>query len=268
MKRSALMIVANGQPFISYQLQHLYDLVDELIIVEGADKIFEQVIKSKRSNDGTIEAIHSFPDPEGKITLMHVNVGKNEMVRAGMSLVTGDNIYHVDVDEFLTKEAINMAFTILENTDVQCVKCPMHWYYKWQDVIIPSLPNVNRPEGEGQHFPRFYKNLIPQGLIPSHIPNTGYRTANNVFVEGRLAKLDTAKYVGWHYLSLYRFQVVDKLAYYSRRGDCTGVDAELKLNGFDTVTRSDIDKPLLHFDNRILTVCKRQPLFELPKTYR
>ena len=266
MKRSALMIVAQGQPFIGYQLANVYDLVDELVIVEGPDPWFEQVIGAKRSTDGTIQVIKSFPDPEKKIKMIHTNLGKNQMIRAGMGLVTGDYIYQIDVDEFLAPDTINTAFEVLELSEpdeVQLVQCSMHWYYKWPDVKLVTDPAVDRPQGEGQTAPRFWRNRIHEGLIPSHIPNTGYRDIKDEYISGPMHYLPG--HYGWHYLALYLFQVMNKMRYYALRGDSTSGDGNARLKEWFETDRSRIGQILPTYGRR-LELCDRKPLFDLPIT--
>ena len=84
MKTAAVIIVCNGEKFITKQLDNIYDTVDEIIIAEGADRWFSKVINSRRSTDKTIEFIKAYQadkDPDKKIKLIYLNTDKNSMVR-------------------------------------------------------------------------------------------------------------------------------------------------------------------------------------------
>lgn len=98
------MIVVNGEPFIRYQLASIYPHAHEIIIVEGAtEKYAEAATSGGHSTDHTLDVIARFPDPESKIKLVSregVWPEKVDMSNAFMPLVTGDIIWHVDVDEF------------------------------------------------------------------------------------------------------------------------------------------------------------------------
>ena len=194
MKRSAILIICNGAQFIRTQLHHIYDMVDEIVIVEGADPTFQQVIKSPRSTDGTIKIIHNFihrHDVGHKIKLMHTNSNKNHMVYLGNRNCTGDLIYHVDVDEFVSHNAINMAFEGLKKHNG--VQIPQRWYYKWPDRYLEC-----GRQHSIQFVPvRFYRNRLDEGLLINHIPPGFYYNPNTGEVKVNL--LNPLKY----YLKYY-----------------------------------------------------------------
>ena len=122
------VFVCNGAQFIEAQLKHIYSMVDEIVIIEGADAIFQKVIGSRRSNDGTVKIVKNFADPDKKIKLENVSRNKNAMVRRGNVLCSGDLIYQVDVDEFLRHSVIDEAFDALSKHDT--VMVPQRLYFK------------------------------------------------------------------------------------------------------------------------------------------
>ncbi len=103
-RMSYVMIVVNGEPFISYQLSSLYPYAHEIIIVEGATEKFAAAATAEgHSTDRTLEVIAGFPDPDHKIKLVRRDgtwAEKVDMCNAYMPLVTGDIIWQIDVDEF------------------------------------------------------------------------------------------------------------------------------------------------------------------------
>lgn len=235
MKKTALMIVCNGEPFIESQLVNLYKIVDEIIIVEGADKIFRQIIKSKSSTDNTVDVIKSFPDPDKKISLYQGDFpDKLKMSSFGCDKVTGDLIYQVDVDEFASHEMINKGFDILNNHE--CAQMPQRWYYKWGNTYL----NGNRRYGSIEQPGRFFRNKKSDGLYISHIPWLGYRKfSNNQYIEASAAVIDG---YGHHFLSIFRWQLSQKMKYYALRGDCSNDVASSKLKEFDSTEITDISK--------------------------
>lgn len=243
-KRSVIMIVCNGEPFVWPQLEHVYDLVDEIVIVEGPDKTFERIINSDRSNDGTIDTIIKFieeRDYENKIKVIHTNTNKNIMVREGNKLCTGELLYHIDVDEFIKADVINEAFAAMEN-GAEGVRIPQRWYYKWIDTYLACA----RPYAVQWSPLRFYRNKIDQGLAAGHIPQDQYIdiNTNKVYKIGKTVTLDFSKYA-YHYLAIFRQQLSNKMRYYSLRGDgisTEGVNA--RIGEFDKITRGHIGKPV------------------------
>lgn len=231
------MIVCNGVPFIKPQLDNIYNHVDEIIIVEGADDIFSKVIESRRSTDDTIEIINNYNDYDNKITLICEEYeNKNMMVKIGSQCCSGDYIYQVDVDEFQPSEAIELAFEGLNTVD--SIKVPQRWYYKWQDVCMLS----NRENGISEVPTRFWRNKTKVGLYPSHIPWAGYRNIlDDKWSTCRSDHLSFKDY-GRHYLLLYEFQLVNKFKYYQLR-DNVSLDAiNKKIKEWQSITREQVEK--------------------------
>lgn len=108
MRIAYVMIVHNGEPFIKYQLDSIYEHADEIIIVEGAIEGFRASASPEgRSLDRTVDIVKEFPDAERKIVLI-TREGfyseKLEMCNEQLKYVSADVIWHVDVDEFYMPE--------------------------------------------------------------------------------------------------------------------------------------------------------------------
>jgi predicted phosphodiesterase len=246
MKKSVLMIVCNGEPFIEPQLNNLYNIVDEIIIVEGADNIFRQIIKSKTSTDHTATIIKSFPDPDKKIQFYQGDFSdKLKMSSFGCDKITGDYIYQVDVDEFACAEVINKGFNLLDK--YECVQMPQRWYYKWGNTYLAG----NRREESIEQPGRFFQNKKSDGLYISHIPWLGYRKfIDNAYINAKTTVLDSH---GHHFLSIFRWQLEQKMKYYALRGDCNNNDVNQKLKEFDSITINDIGaKKISSYYDKIL----------------
>ncbi|MFW6130376.1 MAG: glycosyltransferase [Atribacterota bacterium] len=234
MERSAIIIVCNGQPFIKLQLEHIYNIVDEIIVVEGPDKFYQKIIKSKRSNDGTIKIIKTFPDPDNKIKLIHTNCNKNQMVAEGNKLCNGEFIYQVDVDEFLPHSVIDTAFKKLKTTNANTILVPERWYYKWYDTYMAA----NRPNNIRALPGRFFKNRIDKNLYISHIPWHSYQK-NGKHIGAKTKRLEFTNF-GHHFLAIYKWQIIFKIKYYSLRGNKPKHILKRKIIDFDNYERSDI----------------------------
>ena len=76
------MIVWNGAYVLREALASLYPFVGQIVIAEGPVAYFASK-GAKQSTDGTVEILKSFPDPQGKITLLQGQwPEKDEMVNA------------------------------------------------------------------------------------------------------------------------------------------------------------------------------------------
>lgn len=119
MKLSFGMIVLNGEPFIKYNLDNIYQHAHEILIVEGAVSKFKHAsTPDGHSTDNTINIIKEYPDPDNKIKLIQYDgfwPEKDEMSNAYMERCTGDYIWQLDVDEFYKPEAIEKVRAYLSD---------------------------------------------------------------------------------------------------------------------------------------------------------
>jgi hypothetical protein len=214
-------------------------MVDDIVIVEGPDPRFTKVIRSRRSNDGTIDAIKKFKkkhDRANKITLKHANTNKNEMVIIGNKLCKGDLIYEVDVDEFIRKNLIDEAFDKLEK--VHNVKVPQRWYYKWTDAYLSS----GREYSIRNNPTRFFRNKIEDGLFISHIPWHGYLNKDRKHIPcGKASTLPWDKY-SYHFLAIFLEQLRMKMEFYAIRDGVSRRKVNERLNEFSTTQRNQVGR--------------------------
>lgn len=235
MGRSAIIIVCNGAPFIEAQLRHIYNMVDEIIIVEGADATFKHVIGSKRSNDGTINIINKFianDDKSNKIKFVYCGKTKNHMVRKGNELCSHDLIYQIDIDEFVTHEIIDQAFDKLRSSDLNAIRIPQRWYYKWTDQYISS----GRAYCVRISPARLFRNRIDEGLYINHIPPGFYNPKTKKYINIKATHMPYKKYA-YHYLALYRSQLTTKMKYYVLRDHAPKNIVKKRAQEYNKATR-------------------------------
>lgn len=248
MKRSALVIVCNGEPFIKPQLDNLYNIVDEIVIIEGADDTLRKIIKSKTSTDDTIKTIKSYHDPDNKIKLFQGDFhNKVRMSATGCDNITGDLIYQVDVDEFANHDVIEKGFDILSKHD--CALIPQRWYYKWGNTYLfgnDVYGSIDKPN-------RFFRNKKSDGLFISHIPRSGYRKfSDDKYIETESGTIDG---FGHHFLSIFRWQLENKMKYYISRGDCGAEVLRTRMSEFDSIKENDINnKTVPSYYNKKLVI--------------
>ena len=258
LKKSALMIVCNGAQFIEAQLKHIYSVVDEIVIVEGADVFFQKVIKSKRSNDGTIEIIDRFIadyDADQKVKLINVGRSKNIMVRVGNEVCTGDLIYQVDVDEFLRHETINAAFERLKKHNT--VSIPQRSYFKWPDRYLSGARDYSIRD-----LPiRFFKNRLKDGLRLNHIPQAYYSDEHKKVVFPKSITHLPLKDYAYHFMAIFRKQLEDKMKYYAIRDGVPAMKVARRLADFDRATR----EPQFRIPSYRGTLCVEKKPFPLKK---
>lgn len=103
------MIALNEAQYIGKNLEQHYPLVDKIIVVEGADKLYpaERVTKDGLSTDETATIIRDFPDFDHKITFVQHGwtssggaQAKCELRNRYMEHVVAGLLVAVDADEF------------------------------------------------------------------------------------------------------------------------------------------------------------------------
>lgn len=147
-----ITIVLNGEPFIEHCISQYYKYSNKIIIVEGADnRTRDHVSKEFFTEDGhsidnTREIIHSFPDPEKKITIIEKdgfwNGGKDEMFSATEKFISSQWVFEVDCDEFYKDEDMEKIFEIIEENPQATGFCfpwrnfwhNFHTIYGWENM--------------------------------------------------------------------------------------------------------------------------------------
>lgn len=236
--RSAIIICYNEDKFIEKQFKNIEGLVDEIIIVEGGDQHTTALYGSPRSTDKTLEIINDYKNKLPiKLFYNDGTLGKNQMVALANKNThpNSTKIYHIDCDEFIYRKTIESSFDMLDKFDN--VSFGQWWYYKWDDQLLTTN---NENNNNLRHFPtRFYKNVFhKKGWVISHIPMNGYK------YEGKHIPCKIIKHTDpmYHYLALYKEQLVRKFKYYAKRGDCTLACLHKKVKEFDSVQRNGIVK--------------------------
>jgi hypothetical protein len=221
-KTSFCIIVVDGEKFIGHQLKDIYPHAHEIIICEGGDNFWNELHGRRRSSDKTLEIIKNFPDPKNKIKLIQKDwKNKNQMTHEYSKHVTGDYVWHVDVDEFVDSTKIPTIMNLFDTyPKAQGISLP-HYVF-WGDTKTIAL----RANASGRWIPnwlsavRIFKAPKP-GWSIHHIPTTGYYNNNTgqVVYPTVIPGADLVRMNLWFYHFSYCFKqdVVNKIKYYDFR---------------------------------------------------
>lgn len=145
---SFVMNVLNGVPFITYQLASIYPYAHQIIITEGAYKMFSHAsTPDGHSRDGTLRAIANFPDPEDKIAFIpHEGFWESrlEMCNGFMPAVTGDILWQIDVDEFYLPWAYeSVARSFLQDEQLDRVSFRVREFFTSLEYEVVGAAHVS-----------------------------------------------------------------------------------------------------------------------------
>jgi hypothetical protein len=216
LKLSVGILAFNCADTIRLCLEHIYDIADEIIIVEGAVKDFTfAATKDGRSIDGTSEIINDFQcdhDSEGKLKVIsrfEFWEDKIEMQNAIAKEVTGDIYMKLDADEFYYMSDIyDILDEFRSNMQLTMVRVGMYHFWKGPTVVAVGGQWDSRPV-------RFWR----RDSAFRHEDNFNYFVKDGVRVEYPAYKEKVFGRVCYH-LSYARDAqyVLDKLTYYRNRG--------------------------------------------------
>ena len=142
-KVSVSMIVCNEEEYIGYALKSIYDFAYEIIIVEGAVRLYMHAAKSDGSSvDRTMDIIKNFPDPDGKIMILKGKwENKAEMKLAAWKRMTGDYYMIVDADEMYKKEDLKKLQESVLNAPKGTIWFAFSHIHFWQDFRTITIGN-------------------------------------------------------------------------------------------------------------------------------
>lgn len=136
------MIVCNADQFVYHTLRHIYDIADEIIIVEGAVKIFSEIIDSYTSTDDTLKQIvkfsHNHDTLKRKIKLFTSKdlkrpwESKIKMQNVIAENTTGTIYVKQDADEYYDLEGLMREIIRLENK-ANCIVVRYNSHHFWGD---------------------------------------------------------------------------------------------------------------------------------------
>jgi len=209
MKIAFGMIIFNTDFVLKECLSSVYDFADQILIAEGP-VTFWQNQGYTTSVDSTNEILHSFPDPNNKIKIVHRQYSeKDEQCNSYMSLLNNDidYIWNLDSDEIFKKEDIDKLLTIIEQNNITSVAFKSLTFYGGFDHYLTGFE-------EAADFHRISK-VYPGAKWATHRPPT---IANppwrKVHLDSNfLANIGIKMY---HYSYVFPRQVQEKVFYYKQ----------------------------------------------------
>lgn len=218
------IIVLNGEPFTKYCLRSIYPFAHQIIVVEGGTRNAIDYAPQGHSTDDTLKALYEFKereDPDNKLKIITKGgfwSEKDEMVHAYTERITGDYIWHVDIDEFYRYDDMKAIIEMLtKNPSIDTISFKMRTFWARPEYWVDGyFLNIEKYEIYHRLF-RWQKGY----KMTTHRPPTvcdekGVDLRKRRWIKGH----DTANkgiYL-YHYSLLFPKQVKEKSQFYARIG--------------------------------------------------
>tara|TARA_B100000959_G_C14940865_1_gene607741 strand:+ start:337 stop:1224 length:888 start_codon:yes stop_codon:yes gene_type:complete len=210
MKIAFGMIVFNGNYVLSECLESIYEHASQILISEGPVTYWQNQGYST-STDGTNELLHSFHDPDNKISIVHGQFKeKTEQCNAYMSKMNDDTDYmwSIDSDEIFKKEDIETVISALDEYKFTSAGFKSLSFYGGFDDYLTGFE-------ESSEFHRI-KKVYPGSYWYNHRPPTMAHKQSKLWRDLHLSHdLLAANGVRmYHYSYVFPNQVRQKIQYY------------------------------------------------------
>ena len=210
------MIVFEGDYVLHEALESVYPYAEQILIAEGPVQFWQDRGKVT-STDKTNQIIDNFPDPEGKISIVHGQFAeKDEQCRAYMPFLNDDidYIWNLDSDEVFKGEDIEKIIEILEKEKYTSVGVRSCSFYGGCNHYISGFEQMK------DNFLRIFK-VYPGANWLTHRPPTivapeGVETLPEKHLDSETLWRDHGVQM-YHYSYVFPTQVKNKLEYYKAK---------------------------------------------------
>jgi|TARA_R110000824_G_scaffold74693_2_gene189786 hypothetical protein len=213
MKIAFGMIVFEGDYVLKECLECVYPFAEQILIAEGPVQFWQDEGKTT-SEDNTNEILRNFPDPDGKIKIVHGQFSeKDEQCNAYMQFLNDDIDYfwQIDSDELWKAEDVKKIIKVLEKEKYTSVDVKSCSFYGGFDRYIGGF------ERQKGNFHRIFK-VYPGSRWLTHRPPTmghlkGKATLPSKHLDGDTLYNEYGVQM-YHYSYVFPEQVRNKIYYY------------------------------------------------------
>lgn len=212
MKIAFGMIVFEGDYVLNECLQQVYPFASQILIAEGPVSFWQRQGRTT-SLDKTNEILHSFPDPDNKIKIVHGQFNeKDDQCKAYMNFINDDTdyIWNLDSDEVYKTEDLKNIINVLESVKPTSVGIRSCSFYGGIDHYLTGFElNVD-------NFLRIFKYEKGATWLTHRPPTIKYPNESNIQCKHinseELFNMTNAQM--YHYSYVFPDQVFKKINYY------------------------------------------------------
>lgn len=234
MKHCHISIQYNELPFLKQKIPFLYKHFDQIILIDN------NINTNENSNDGSIEYIENFNDPEKKIYLIkdidydkikkyrgYSYVKKRKMFGLGSQYIRDeiDVVWSSDLDEFFKEELISVVEKLLKkDKSIQTIKILHKMFVFNEHNVIPidfcDMPRITRHRKNFIYghcdFQDYGKNYLLKNHYIYHYNLVGLK--RNLF-KFRLysdhSRFNYKKWIKIYYINLIKNKKYIKIPYHN-----------------------------------------------------
>ena len=209
------MIVFEGDYVLKECLEQVYPYASQILIAEGPVKYW-QARGRTTSTDRTNEILHSFPDPEKKITITHGQYAeKDEQCNAYIQHMNSDTDYlwNLDSDEIYKKSDIESTIDFLSQIKPTSVGLRSRSFYGGFENYLTGF-ELNR-----DNFLRIFRVTNGSRWLTHRPPTIQYPEHSNIIAK-HIDSETFYKQTGvemYHYSYVFPNQVKNKIEYYKAK---------------------------------------------------
>jgi hypothetical protein len=212
MKIAFGMIVFEGDYVLKQCLEQVYPFASQILISEGPVSYWQAQGRTT-STDRTNEILNNFPDPEGKIKIVHGQFSeKDEQCKAYMQYLNDDidYIWNLDSDEVYKTEDLKKTIDFLENVKPTSVGIRSCSFYGGFNHYLTGF-ELNK-----DNFLRIFR-VVPGCTWATHRPPTILYPAGSNIERKHVDSETLWNILGvqmYHYSYVFPKQVSTKVSYY------------------------------------------------------
>lgn len=209
------MIVFEGDYVLKECLEQVYPFATQILVAEGPVRYWQDRGK-KTSEDRTNEILHSFPDPENKIKIVHGQFDeKDQQCNAYISHLREDidYLWNLDSDEIYKTEDLRKTIDFLEKEKPTSVGVRSKSFYGGFDHYLTGF------ELNTDNFLRIFRVVKGSKWLTHRPPTIEYPSDANI-IRKHIDSDTFYRVTGvemYHYSYVFPKQVKNKIEYYKAK---------------------------------------------------
>lgn len=210
------MTVFNGDYVLKQALESVYEFADQILISEGVVEHYRYQGHTT-STDRTNDILHSFPDPQNKIKILHGQYKEKDEQQNAVNpyIKECDWMWFLACDEVFLKKDINVLLKTLEGSTYTGVGFKPYCFYGGLDSVAGGYDEIFDQI-------RMFKAYKGTKWSTHRSLNVQHAKGIKVLPDNHLSNIETGKFMRmYHYCYTFPKQMQMKSDYYenSKLGD-------------------------------------------------